>query len=143
MDKKRIDDIRARVNATTEGEWRFCNESEYRWSICDEHEGEQTFTIISEYGYGVLSTPRSIANSKESDYAFIAHARTDIPDLLDEVEQLKTNLAAITIERDAAVRDLTHMLSRSAVGVCMMYCKNHKPMCGGWDGCYPEWKGVK
>jgi hypothetical protein len=69
------------------------------------------------------------------------HAYSDLRHLLDETARLRADLAAMTAERDAAVQDLTHMLSRSSVCVCKDYCKNHKPMCAGWGQCIPEWRG--
>lgn len=66
----RLDDIKARAAAATDGPW----------SVSDWEDG--VFTVdeeTAEDGRGFLSL-------NESNATFIAHARTDIPDLLRVVE---------------------------------------------------------
>jgi len=56
-------------------------------------------------------------------------------------------LDAMTAERDAAQRraeaaekDMKEAISISPYAICGLFCKNHKPGCGGIN-CRPEWRG--
>jgi hypothetical protein len=84
----------------------------------------------------------ALVGGGEDDAEFIAHARTDLPDALDEIARLTADLAAMTAERDAAVRDMRIMRT------CQI-CK-HKPegylsLHGACDYCDDEdnweWRG--
>lgn len=84
MEQKRLDEIRERCDRATKGSW----------SGAFPRNGHR-FQVLDELGLAVCHA-RSIANTD-----FIAHARTDVPDLLDEVARLTADLAAMTAERDA------------------------------------------
>ncbi len=79
MDASRLAAIRARVEAATEGPWEACT-----W---DAMERPHVSTANQHnHGHDLPFTP--------SDAEFIAHAREDVPALLDEVERLTAALEA-------------------------------------------------
>jgi hypothetical protein len=94
LTEARIAEIEARANAATEGPWQ---------ASWDTFEDTDTYRVEQKATELVI---RTSAESYETDndelfgdIDFIAHARTDIPDLLDEVKRLREELR----ERDAGV----------------------------------------
>lgn len=79
---ERLAEIEARVEAATEGPWRFEPEGE---SHCGEPQ------CCSEYWDNrIWGADRVLAEShmlSEADAEFIAHARTDVPWLVEQVRQ--------------------------------------------------------
>ena len=80
MDTQELQAIRERAEAATPGPWK--HKKTYISTITTEPESDD-FIVWGDGGV-----------DKETDAEFIAHARTDIPALLDA-------LAAVTAERDA------------------------------------------
>jgi hypothetical protein len=86
LTQKQIDEIRARCEAATEGPWwwPFGSEAllvEKCGYYCDEKIGHVDHeVVIGRYG----GQPHYV---KLKDARFIAHARTDIPALLDALEE--------------------------------------------------------
>jgi len=79
-----IDFIRARANAATKGPWFWqANNKGYPQQILANDDG---LTLVAEMYIGPEHFP--------TEAEFIAHARTDIPVLCDEVERLRVELAA-------------------------------------------------
>jgi hypothetical protein len=105
-----IDEIKARTKTATPGPWKQTRPS-----------GEY---VENDENFNVCLTRRS------NDAAFIAHARHDIPDLLDEVERLTTDL-------EAAVADL------SAAKVCAVCKRDEDGTCGDYEGCNFKWRGSR
>ena len=102
MTPERMSEIAARAEAATEGPWQWDPPSEEKWPQGDESlrtahapEGEEYPTVVL-YGWGYDA---SGIDATEADRAFIAHARTDIPDLL-----------ALVAEKDADHRVTTAAL---------------------------------
>jgi hypothetical protein len=95
MDKQRLDAIRARCEAATPGEWVVI------------HKGN-ALSVIAKSGAFTLNICH-YSHKDGADAEFIAHARTDVPDLLAEIERLTAELAAMTAERDEAQLELTRM----------------------------------
>jgi hypothetical protein len=91
---ERIAEIEKRCNAATAGPW-FHRQAgmeghgqAYDWIADAEGVGRHSKIIVSrESVYG--GTP---------DYSFIAHARTDIPDLVSEVKRLRAELERLSNE---------------------------------------------
>lgn len=73
--------IRERCEKATEGTWVYIDRLDQIWAVHEQDEdgGSPIFDV------GDMSV---------EDIEFIAHAKTDIPRLLDEVERLKTYLYA-------------------------------------------------
>jgi hypothetical protein len=74
--------IRAREQAATEGPWRAITSGPSggdHWYVCDD--GESIALIHASDGED--------EDSREPDAQFIAHARTDVPALLNEVARLR------------------------------------------------------
>ena len=63
----RLDEIEARANAATEGPW-FPNRYSEDWEVCGE---------LDDNGNPALVASEAV----ETDAEFIAHARTDVPDM--------------------------------------------------------------
>lgn len=80
MNEERLEEIRRRAEAATEGPWRI-EESRY--------EGSYNVTSVNE------THDLSACLCRPDDAEFISHAREDIPDLLAEVERLRSELSAI------------------------------------------------
>ena len=74
---ERLAEIRAREQAATQSEWQKWHRIAY---------GEDTFIVTRVPGH-----PRF---TQEADAEFTAHARADVPYLLDLVEQLRMQLGA-------------------------------------------------
>lgn len=89
MDAETLQAIRARCEAATPGPW-IASEVEPRGlsSVTAVGDNWGVFTKIGERKPRQYATP-------EADAAFIAHARTDIPALLDEVARLRAALECI------------------------------------------------
>jgi hypothetical protein len=101
MDKQRLDAIRARCEAATPGPWRDGDYGQMVWATNPYGHGDMRVADVRGWGHltGVGTcnfTPDKAAEIQDANYAFIAHARTDVPDLLAEVERLNEEL---TLER--------------------------------------------
>lgn len=88
MTEERIAEIRGREKAATQGPWRTkCEILEA--DECGNATAEMTYVSTNDKGICILyGRGHDDANAQE-DAAFIAHAREDIPALLDEVERLR------------------------------------------------------
>jgi len=74
MNQKRIDEIRARCEAATPGEW---------------HDLDDWLVYTGDYIEGAgISNEQVVCTTKDGAAEFIAHARQDIPELLDEIDRL-------------------------------------------------------
>jgi hypothetical protein len=94
LTQKQIDEIRARCEAATEGPWwwPFGSEAllvEKCGYYCDEKIGHVDHeVVIGRYG----GQPHYV---KLKDARFIAHARTDIPALLDALEEAQREVEGL------------------------------------------------
>jgi len=86
MDQTRLDAIRARCEAATPGPWTLKKDGRY-----EDHD-ECRIDLPDD----------NIELCRYENGEFIAHARTDVPDLLAEIARLTADLAAMTTERDEA-----------------------------------------
>lgn len=86
MDEKRLAEIEARANAATPGPW----EPEHRGVV-----GNDVFIVEDCVTAGW--------DAYRANQAFIATARTDVPDLVAEVRRLTAALATVTAEHAAAL----------------------------------------
>lgn len=93
MTPARLADIEGREKAATPGPWEILDYATY-----EDHD-ECCLELQDD----------TIESSKHENAEFIATARTDIPDLLAEVRRLTAELSAVTLERDAAVKDLYYL----------------------------------
>ena len=79
---KRLDEIEARANAATEGPWEWEGEAKGEWE-----EGANSLVPSRRpddpvlYGYGYDASGIEVSN--DADAEFIAHARTDVPALVE------------------------------------------------------------
>lgn len=93
MTRAALDAIRGRVEAATEGPWH-----SHDFGYAGEEEPSSIVVHVGRFDHSDLrthDTETAVAwmprwEGQESDNAtFIAHARTDVPDLLAEVERLR------------------------------------------------------
>lgn len=102
MTPERLAEIRQRLTGATDGPW-----------IVDEPQRTKAGTLL--YVIHSASTEEDVAGveldgdaavwshhrtAAEEDAAFIAHARSDVPALLDEVDRLRTKLERLRAARD-------------------------------------------
>jgi hypothetical protein len=81
-----LNEIQARADAATPGEWAVAKSKARRRSLMRFNEQE---------GYSILSWKGFVTTSYERDSIFIAHARADVPRLVEEVRRLQSELAAL------------------------------------------------
>jgi hypothetical protein len=94
----RLNEIAARTDAATAGPW--CTDS---WEIYQGTEYEPGFSLwIGETCRGTTSPEQDCA-----DAAFVAAARSDVPDLLVEVARLTAQVAALLAERHSTNESLS------------------------------------
>ena len=86
MDEAKLQEIEARANAATPGPW----EPEHRGVV-----GNDVFIVEDCVTAGW--------DAYRANQAFIATARTDVPDLVAEVRRLTAALATVTAEHAAAL----------------------------------------
>ena len=87
MTEEQIKAARARCDAATEGPWDFDTEffndgPGSNWTVYPEHDDEHQIALVNGKMNGA------------GDAEFIAHARTDLPRALDEIDRLREELAA-------------------------------------------------
>lgn len=115
MSDERIAEIRAREQATIPGPW----------FVVDDQSGTLERWINSEDGTLEVGLGY-LGNRTEDEAAFIAHARQDIPDLLNEVDRLRA--------MEQRVRDLHPKRENPRYGCCGGYkicTEPHPPVCWG------------
>jgi hypothetical protein len=146
MDKARLDAIRARCEAATPGPWNAIDKGNTVPSYAIRHfaVGEKCVNVAS----GI--------SPKTGDADFIAAARTDVPDLLAEVEKLREQLEHADLVLDAYKQDrdewrrraekaeacIPKMLQLMPIGLCKRLCKRAGVNCGTYGDCNPEWNGT-
>ena len=90
----RLNEIEARANAATEGPWEWEGEAKAEWEL-----GANSLVPSRRpddpvlYGYGYDAS--GIEVKTPADAEFIAHARTDVPWLLEQVERRDKALEAV------------------------------------------------
>ena len=82
-----LDAIKARCEAATQGPWKVA---------------EPGYRVARDDGTGFLVASTFMATDSRDlpDATFIAHARTDVPALVAEVDRLRAELAEVELERD-------------------------------------------
>ena len=91
LDEKRIAEIRERAERATAGHWRagrpdmgtFVDGYESKWIYADTDDG--TIYLAVSSGKEIEDWNQVMANA-----LFIAHAREDVPAMLDEIARLRT-----------------------------------------------------
>lgn len=107
---ERLEEIRARVAAATDGPWgeyhQDYNAGWYSDGVYSQDKG-QWIIAANNAACAVKATP--------ADRAFIAHARSDIPYLLDQLTQAQGRIAEL-----GAVVEAVQMLSVMHAGHCIL-----------------------
>ena len=111
MTPERLNAIRRRAEAATEGPWSAANEhgnfpeADPLWRVSQMRPGWESMSPTEGYITDVAETfsddPHADPNAE-----FIAHARTDVPDLLTEVKRLRLISARLY---DVATLALPHI----------------------------------
>ncbi len=137
MEQTRLDAIRARCEAATKGPWELTKDGRY-----EDHD-ECRINLPND----------TIELCSYENGEFIAHARTDVPDLLAEVEKLREQLEYADLVLDAYKQDrdewrrraekaeacIPKMLQLMPIGLCKRLCKRAGVNCGTYGDCNPEW----
>lgn len=117
----RLDEIEARANAATEGPWEWEGEAKAEWEI-----GANSLVPSRRpddpvlYGYGYDAS--GIEVKSPADAEFIAHARTDVPVLLDALEKvLRLHPRVVVLHADP---EFGRMEDDAICGACIV---NHEP----------------
>lgn len=127
----RLDGIEARANAATEGPWEWEGEAKAEWEI-----GANSLVPSRRpddpvlYGYGYDAS--GIEVKTPADAEFIAHARTDVPWLLEQVDRrdkalekvLRLHPRVVVLHADP---EFGRMEDDAICGACIV---NHEP--AGW-----------
>ena len=91
----RLDKIEARANAATEGPWEWEGKSDEMWPQGENSlmatGGAEPEYVLMAWGYDAYG----ITAECDADAEFIAHARTDVPWLLEQVERRDKALEAV------------------------------------------------
>ena len=87
MTKTRLVEIGKRLNKASKGPWRPRTDEQRRSWITTTNE----LNIAEIDPVGILD-----ADQREADCVFMAHARSDVPDLLKEILRLRGHLELIT-----------------------------------------------
>ena len=118
---KRLDEIEARANAATEGPWEWEGEAKGEWEI-----GANSLVPSRRpddpvlYGYGYDASGIEVKNPADAE--FIAHARTDVPALLDALEKvLRLHPRVVVLHADP---EFGRMEDDAICGACIV---NHEP----------------
>lgn len=102
-------EIRARCKAATPGPWMVRHNPDYpRWNITTVAEDEEGRPIH------IANRTHGVSNDHKSDAEFLAHARTDIARLLDDVEALYVSLGRLAQALDRAVAQIETLEKRAA-----------------------------
>ena len=88
LDEKRLAEIRARVEAATPGPWEVDDKYSDKFVVCE----------LDEYVAVSASADADIGLDGGPDAEFIAHARRDIPDLLDDLDALRAERDKLLLE---------------------------------------------
>lgn len=95
MTAERLQEIQDRANAASPGEWRTDGYGNMIWAKNPYGKGEMQVADIRGWGHltgrgcGACGMEdESAAAIQDANGEFIAHARTDIPDLLEEIKRL-------------------------------------------------------
>ena len=107
MKQEKLEAIRKRAEKATEGPWKWDGDFTYKKRGMLE-------PLIWESDYKGIGV-------EETDAEFIAHAREDIPALLDEVERLKTELdyeECIGLEDRRYIQNLIDLIAQCKPLIC-------------------------
>lgn len=99
-----LEAIKKRCEAATEGPWEFVRDKETsrEWLFFGPTRYKRFDTvlfdtILSEYRDALYSAENGLEFT-DADFEFIAHARQDVPALIEYIEELETKLAALSAE---------------------------------------------
>lgn len=86
MDKARLKEIEERAERATPGPWKWGGSPRAQFGAANE----LTVRSAGEFPHGKWIADVGRIQEREANAEFIAHARTDVPDLLAEVRRLNT-----------------------------------------------------
>jgi hypothetical protein len=83
LDETALNEIRGRADAASPGPWKAFVEGR-------DHQSGSSFIMVGSAG--TRGSDMELTGATPSDYDFIAHARQDVPLLVDEVRRLRALL---------------------------------------------------
>lgn len=117
MEEQRLREIEERSNQATPGPWMLNDLQAHVYTgpgYSDGNRGPYHCIAYCENDYDALPEPQEFENA-----AFIAHARTDVPDLVAEVRRLRTELQESTTCQDATCATRTPPREAKWCDVCV------------------------
>ena len=121
----RLNEIEARANAATEGPWEWEGEAKAEWEL-----GANSLVPSRRpddpvlYGYGYDAS--GIEVKTPADAEFIAHSRTDVPWLLEQVERRDKALEAAAHVTHPTMAELLKKLEKKGFVTCRTSEKDHR-----------------
>jgi hypothetical protein len=150
MDQQRLDEIRERCEAATKGPWEAVNKSvRLAGVVCKFSWGNEA---PDGYNGGICNCLGASYGAKKNDpvneqargnAAFIAASRTDVPDLLNEVERLQADRDAWRRRAEAAEKRCATIAALPSCNDCKdVNSCGKKSRLGDWTriNC-PLWRG--
>jgi hypothetical protein len=141
MDKARLEAIKARAEAATPGPWT--EHEELDGMYAGRKTAVRTLNPENKYYSRIVTVgqTRNHSRNAEANVLFIAHARTDIPDLLTHIAALTAALEAAEKRAEGAERAIEHMLWYSSGRFCDYACKFARIKNGTYYGCSKDLSG--
>ena len=114
MTKEQLAEIRGRVEKATGGPWIINKTDDAGWCECPlcQNEGEVLIENITGDGWKYMIQSCGIGEMVNNNSDFIAHVRQDVPELLDEVERLQSQLQATKEALDMYIDDIVPTLRK-------------------------------
>ena len=107
LSDEEIAEIKARHEAATPGPWTGKIEPQ-RYPECDDADLPGIVRMSSGVEIACIDERYEDGQDYEADTSFIAHARTDIPHLLQEVDALKAENCELRVEIALVKRQTTY-----------------------------------
>lgn len=150
MTQRELDEIMARLDGVTPGLWLEDGYGDMIWAENPYGKGKMWVVDVRGWGHltgrgdGGCAMPDEQAMAiQHANAQFIAHARTDIPDLYAENSSLRAELLRVTQELEAAKRNMWTMRSCQNCKHCP---GNYPALHGACKNCDDEdkweWRGL-
>lgn len=102
LNKEQLDEIKARVEKATPGEWFYDS-----YTVCTDEVFDDEGNLVETVTLDYADRHGDVHFKKETDAQFVAHARQDVPALIEEVERLNRieKIALHFMERETKLQN--------------------------------------
>lgn len=107
MDEKRIAEIKARAEAATPAPWKMVPRAALPFLPTRDH-------VADVDGHEVQPARDGILGDQTADADFIAHAREDVPFLLEQLERAQRDVAVAADDAEADLKEVLRLKSALA-----------------------------